>query len=453
MATEDTHTEGSVEQRPALGVLLRHRGAEIEVRPAGRDAPRVEIRRGAAWLRATDEGPGVWFTHGAATLEIRSGAAVVEVLDFEALVVVVAGRAAVKGTAALPRSVVAGQAVTLTLDGSFTDPDTLVARELSADRMIVENLALDSMASAIPTVPAAMGPVADEPEPPGSPAEPATEATPGPAVPMGPAPAAPGVPATDRAAWPWPASPGPRTGPSSLETALAGVGVVDQSAEDHLRAAAGDDVATVDARSGATGDDATGDDEHGGDEPGAAATGTTPAATTPDEQSRRRLLIALFVALLVALAIMAAIALGGEDDPASTAARSGTTGADTEAPSSGPEASVEPEADGDEPSGPATRPRPDAVATLEMCAPGAEGHRAQGTVQGGGQLTARYEVTVGLVDTDGEVYADATGRVVPQVDRSSPSPWVLTVPVPEAEVRPGTECQLIDAMALRIEPR
>ncbi|HXH59601.1 hypothetical protein [Iamia sp.] len=454
MATEGTHTEGFVEQRPAPGVLLRHRGAEVEVHPAGRDAPRVEIRRGAAWLRATDEGPGVWFTHGATTLQIRSGAAVVEVLDFEALVVVVAGRAAVKGTAALPRSVIAGQAVTLTLDGTFTAPETLAAGELAADRMVVENLALDSMGSATPTVPAPVDPDHDpEDEPPETAPELAAEAPPTPAVPVdGPAPAPPAVPAPERTAWPA-SSPSHSTenGPSALDAARAGVGAVDQGGEEGPDARAGGDAPTVDAPADGAGDD----------EPRPpATTGTAPTATGPDERSRRRVLLALFVALLVALAIVAAIALGGEDDPGTTAARPGTTAARPGTTVAGPagalsepEVPVEPETDDDEPSGPVTRPPPDTVAALETCAAAADGYRAQGTVQGGGQLTSRYEVTVGLVDPDGEVYADEVGRVVPQPDRSSPSQWMLTVPVTEAEARPGTECQLIDAVALRIEPR
>lgn len=148
MAGDDAAADDLVELRPAPSVLLRHRAdALVEVVTAPRVGPRVDLRRGALWVRAGEDGPGVTVTHGAASVQLRAGAGVIEVNDMEALVVVASGRAAVKGVAPLPRSVLAGQAVALTLDGTFTDPDTLSPAELATDRMVVENLARDSLLS------------------------------------------------------------------------------------------------------------------------------------------------------------------------------------------------------------------------------------------------------------------------------------------------------------------
>jgi hypothetical protein len=164
MASDDGVSD-LVELRPAPAVLLRHRDAELDVVTAPRTGPRVTLHKGALWIRAGEEGPGVTVTHGAASVQLRAGAGVVEVHDVEALLVVASGRAAVKGVSPLPRSVIAGQAVTLTLDGTFTDPDALSAAELAADRMVVENLALDSLASTAtgapePVAASAVAPVA-----------------------------------------------------------------------------------------------------------------------------------------------------------------------------------------------------------------------------------------------------------------------------------------------------
>lgn len=154
MAGDDA-ADDLVELRPAPEVLLRHRrDADVVVHEADRVGPRVELRRGALWVRAGEDGPGVTVTHGAANVQVRAGAGVIEVSDMEALLVVASGRAAVKGAAPLPRSVLAGQAVALTLDGTFTDPAALTPAELASDRMVVENLARDSLLSAPTRAPA-----------------------------------------------------------------------------------------------------------------------------------------------------------------------------------------------------------------------------------------------------------------------------------------------------------
>lgn len=137
-----------VEERPVPGALVRHRGARMEHHGVERSAPRLEVHAGAVWIRATEAGPGILATHGATTVQVREGAAVLEVSDFEALLVVVSGRAAVKGAAALPRSVTAGHAVTLNLDGGFGTPEPLTPEELHADRFVVENLARDVLVEA-----------------------------------------------------------------------------------------------------------------------------------------------------------------------------------------------------------------------------------------------------------------------------------------------------------------
>lgn len=135
-----------VEERPVPGALVRHRGARMEQHGVERSAPRLEVHAGAVWIRATDAGPGILASHGATTVQVREGAAVLEVSDFEALLVVVSGRAAVKGAAALPRSVTGGNAVVLNLDGGFGTPEPLTADELRADWFVVENLARDVLA-------------------------------------------------------------------------------------------------------------------------------------------------------------------------------------------------------------------------------------------------------------------------------------------------------------------
>lgn len=247
MASDDGVPE-LIELRPAPAVLLRHRDADLDVHTAPRTGPRVELRRGALWIRAGEEGPGVTVTHGATSVQVRAGAGVVEVLDMEALLVVASGRAAVKGVSPLPRSVIAGQAVTLTLDGTFSDPDALSAAELAADRMVVENLALDNLASGTsaadgptrlpPRLPAALGETRVDP-----PGAPQVEGTGDPFAPRvrpevepEPEPAVAAVAPTPEVAEPLPVgrpapSLPPVAEPSALESALAGVGVTDTPLE------------------------------------------------------------------------------------------------------------------------------------------------------------------------------------------------------------------------------
>jgi hypothetical protein len=245
MASDDGTTD-LVELRPAPAVLLRHRNAELDIVTEPRMGPRVDLKRGALWIRAGEEGPGITVTHGAATVQVRAGAGVVEVNDMDALLVVASGRAAVKGVSPLPRSVIAGQAVTLTLDGTFTDPDALSAAELAADRMVVENLALDSLASVGGAVEAAAAaPVADAPAPapepevealptrtPGATTAARTDTPRAPLVPptsdpFAPRPRPEGADAPSAPVGrPAPAMP-PQAEPSALESALAGVGVTD----------------------------------------------------------------------------------------------------------------------------------------------------------------------------------------------------------------------------------
>lgn len=135
---------GAVGAREGEDLALTH----LEVDAGHRLATAVAASQPSARMTApaaTPDGVGLVVTHGAATVPVRDGAAVVEVHDFEALLVVIAGRAAIKGASALPRSVSAGQAVTLTLDGSFGDPEVPAAGELASDRMVEENLALDAI--------------------------------------------------------------------------------------------------------------------------------------------------------------------------------------------------------------------------------------------------------------------------------------------------------------------
>lgn len=354
MASDDG-TRELVELRPAPAVLLRHRDADLEVHTAPRTGPRVELKRGALWIRAGEEGPGVTVTHGATSVQVRAGAGVVEVVDMEALLVVAAGRAAVKGVSPLPRSVIAGQAVTLTLDGTFSDPDALSAAELAADRMVVENLALDNLASGgpAPSTPAAAEAAPAAPDlpaearvdPPGAPqvegtADPfaprvrpdpsAPAAAPPEAAPVAPVPPvpapeppaaaaptvapAPAVPAPAEPDAPPPAPPVgrpapslPVTEPSALEVALAGVGVTDTPpAPGEARTPVEPKAAPAEATPEATG--------KGRKKPGPprTAAGEAPASTPEDDRRRQRILIALVLGALLILAIVAALAFSGD---------------------------------------------------------------------------------------------------------------------------------------------
>ncbi|QYG93036.1 hypothetical protein HC251_11725 [Iamia sp. SCSIO 61187] len=294
----DDGTSELVELRPAPSVLLRHRDAELDVVAVDRSGPRIELRRGALWIRAGEDGPGVTVTHGAASVQVRAGAGLLEVHDLEALLVVASGRAAVKGVSPLPRSVMAGQAVTLTLDGTFTDPDALSAAELAADRMVVENLALDNLGSstAPAPAPASAAPPEPDPVPDVAPEEPdPTEAHDGSAVPDTTGEAArvdpPLAPRRPEPPAPLPTRPGRRSAPaaavaepSALETALANVGVGDQESEGSPAEAPGATPATDPA---------------------------TPA--TPAVEARRvRLIILLVIGALLVLALVAALAFGAD---------------------------------------------------------------------------------------------------------------------------------------------
>lgn len=143
--TDTVPADEVVELRPAGSVLVRHRGADLEARADPRSGPVITLREGALWVRADEGGPGVTVTHGASSVEVRSGAVVLEVSDVEALLVVVSGRASVGGVSPVPRTVVAGHACSMTLDGVLSAPVALSADELAGDRMIVQNLARDTL--------------------------------------------------------------------------------------------------------------------------------------------------------------------------------------------------------------------------------------------------------------------------------------------------------------------
>lgn len=323
----DEATSELVELRPAPSVLLRHRDAELDVVSVPRTGPRVELRRGALWIRAGEDGPGVTVTHGAASVQVRAGAGLLEVHDLEALLVVASGRAAVKGVSPLPRSVMAGQAVTLTLDGTFTDPDSLSAAELAADRAVVENLALDSLGSS--AAPAASPAVTATPTPGSAGGPAAADATGAPEVaPPDPVPPA----ADDRAASDTggeaarvdpplaprrpegpaarPARPGGRSAPapsvaepSALETALANVGVADLPApEPEPEAPTGR----------APGSERENLERSPGDARREAPAGD-PATPAPADETRRvRIIVMLVIGALIVLAVVAAIAFGAD---------------------------------------------------------------------------------------------------------------------------------------------
>lgn len=134
------------EVRPGHASLLRHAGADLDLTWA-RGVPRVALRSGAVWVRATDDGPGLVVTIGASHVHVRDGAAVVEVRARDALVVVASGRVGVSGSWPLARPVPAGHGVTATHDGTVRTPRPLPAAELAANPMLVENLLRDGLAS------------------------------------------------------------------------------------------------------------------------------------------------------------------------------------------------------------------------------------------------------------------------------------------------------------------
>lgn len=373
-----------VEERPVPGALVRHRGARLEHHGVERSASRLEVHAGAVWIRATEAGPGILATHGATTVQVREGAAVLEVNDFEALLVVVSGRAAVKGAAALPRSVTAGHAVTLNLDGGFSTPEPLSPEELHADRFVVENLARDVLTEAEA--------VAPEPEPAGEPAPPPLLTAPVGARVDGPPPE---IQATE----PMPSDPEP---PNSVAAAAA-----DEPAGEVPAPAAIYDPAPLSVSS-------SGADR--GDEP--ESTGTPGDVRPP-----RRGLVAVVVVLVILAAVIGAIVLTGDDVP--------SLPPDDELPSAAP-------------TDPVTTPE----ATLQGCEATPAGYEAQGVVSGGGDDVARYEVGVGLEDTAGTVYAEKAVTVDARTDPTVAVRWTVELALADGEVRPESECRITEVVAL-----
>lgn len=260
--TDTAPADEMVELRPAPAVVLRHEGADLEARAVEGSGPVVTLRDGAVWVRADGAGPGVTVTHGASSVEVGSGAVVVEVADVEALLVVVAGRAAVQGVSPLPRTVHAGHATTLTLDGVASDPAPIDANELAADRVIVENLARDALAADLDVPAEVTAGVRVDPPPP-----PTVDRASG---------DAPGGAGTGDASEPGPGRRVAGTPPSALSSALRGGGV--------------DDASTVGGRPG-----------------------ETHEASTVDDGSRRRrtrLLVAVVIAVLLLSAVVVAVLIG-----------------------------------------------------------------------------------------------------------------------------------------------
>ncbi len=371
-----------VEERPVAGALVRHRGARMEQHGVERSAPRLEIHAGAVWIRATEAGPGVLATHGAATVQVREGAAVLEVSDFEALLVVVSGRVAVKGAAALPRSVTAGHAVTLNLDGGFGTPEPLTAEELHADRFVVENLARDVL------VEAEAAPLDSAPEP---------EAAPPPA-PLA-APVGARVDGTP------PEAPAPESMP--LDPDLGS----EAPAEDEPVVVAAAPVAAYDPAPLAV-------PSLGADEP-AAATDAPDASRPP-----RRGLVAVVIVLVILAAVVGAIVLTGDDVRSVPPADDLTSEAASTEPVATPEA------------------------TLQGCAATPAGYEARGVVSGGNDGVARYQVEVGLEDTEGTVYAEKAATVAARTDPTVAVRWTVELALAPAEVRPDSECRIVEVKAL-----
>jgi len=457
-----------VEERPVPGALVRHRGARLERHGVDRSAPRIEVQHGALWIRATDAGPGVLASHGATTVQVRDGAAVLEVSDFEALLVVVAGRAAVKGAAALPRSVTAGQAVTLTLDGGFGHPEALSADELAADRFVAENLARDALASVAPAPPAEgsspAGPApvpatttAPEPAPAPDVPEPTdtgpTDTGPTdtePRTPPNPAfdpvgahddPWSPGPVTEGPAAGPPPDAPGPEPAKGSPPPPTGG------------RLPILGDAARFDAPPSA----AAGPSAPAAPSPAAAPpapAGPPPAEEAPAPRSYfdpipipvpdpragadedlaipepgRRGLVVVVIVLVVLAAVVGAIVLSG-DEPRSAPA------SDDPAPlATGSEATAPP---GD---------AAPAEATLRSCQGGASGYVAEGVVSGGGPDADRYDVVVGVQDVAGEVYAEKTATVAVGLDPGVPVAWTADLALAADQVRPDSECLVVEVAA------
>ncbi|NLV54034.1 MAG: hypothetical protein GXY13_00325 [Acidimicrobiales bacterium] len=141
------HTPTSLtEIRPGHASLIRHEDADFELLWC-RDVPRVALRRGAIWVRATEDGPGIVVSCGESHVHLRSGAAAIEHREHDALVVVASGRASVTGTWPLPKVVHAGHGVVVSCSGTVRSPRPVAVEELSANPMLVENLVRDSLVS------------------------------------------------------------------------------------------------------------------------------------------------------------------------------------------------------------------------------------------------------------------------------------------------------------------
>lgn len=335
MATDDTQPGDLVEERPAPGVLLRHGDAAISVYPLPSGPVAVGVQRGAVWLRCRPGCSGIVVTHGATTVEMGVGAAVVEARELDALLVVVAGQVAVRGAADEAREVPAGHAVALRLDGTLAEPGEVTPHQLAAQRMIGVNLALDARGSALPTSGRTGPPPAPHPTP---------------------APAEPGVVTSP---------PGHVAPPDS--------------------AAPPDHVAPPDH-----------------------------AALRPDGRSRRRLLVGLVAASCVVVVVALAFVLPGSDVGRA---------------------------------GPATDIPPDVRTEVVRCRPGGNGYEVGGTLAGGGERVANYDIAVVVVDGEGEVYGEGTQRVVAAEDPGRPVEFEASVPLAVA-ARPDTECRITE-----VQPR
>lgn len=277
--TDTAPADEMVELRPARAVVVRHQGADLEARAVEGSGPVITLRNGAVWVRADAAGPGVVVTHGASSVEVRSGAVVVEVADVEALLVVVAGRASVRGVSPLPRTVHAGHASTLTLDGVTSDPAPIDANELAADRMIVENLARDTVAADLVAPAEATGGVRVDPPPP-------------PTLDGAPVDAARSDAGKAGKASESGAGRGTSGPPSALSSALRGVGIDDGD---------GVDQSTVGAVS---------------------ANQADPAGDDGARRRRTRLLVAVLIVVLLLAAVVAAVVLGVPGGAVEAVARS-----------------------------------------------------------------------------------------------------------------------------------
>ena len=271
------------ELAPAADVRVRHRGADVDVGSPDRSPARAELRKGAIWCRAGAGGPGLEVIHGEATVQVAHGAVVIEADGVEAVMIVVAGRTSVHSAPGPARTVSAGQAVTLTLDGHLGEPVTLAASEIAADRMIVVNLALDSLASQMDDRPRSTAKVDRNGLPVGPPA-PSTPAVDGRAEREAP----PATPVEERPA----PDPVPQpAGRSALEPEGVDRPAVLNRAEDQ-------------------GSESALEPEHSVEE-----------ETAPETGQMIRPVVTLVLVVLLLLAIVAAVIVAGDGEPAATTGR------------------------------------------------------------------------------------------------------------------------------------